>query len=280
MANMSFRYSDQQIMRQFESTQLTPEINYHKFNGNEIRYLKLVRDSDLPFVVFIHGAPGSLADYLKYFKDDKLHDEVNLISVDRIGYGKSNFGTSETSLKIQCDAIQSIISHECKSNKIILVGHSYGGPVAIKMAMDFGPKYQGVLLLAPALDPENEKEIRFAQLPQRQPIRWLTPPALRVAADEKNTHVDELKKILNDYGKIAIPVCHIHGTADSLVPYENLEFSRKNIPNKWLQTISLKSVNHFLPWTQYGLVVDKILEMSRNVSSAHNIGENKFSSSN
>jgi pimeloyl-ACP methyl ester carboxylesterase len=219
-------------------------------------------DPELPNIVFIHGAPGSLADYLKYFKDEELIQKVNLISVDRFGYGNSEFGKSEASIKIQGEAINSIIENECNSKNIILVGHSYGGPIAIQMAMDFSARYKGIILLAPALDPDNEKEIKLAQLPMHQPIRWLTPPALRVAADEKNSHIEELRKILDNYNSIQLPVWHIHGTSDSLVPYENLEFSRRKISPDFLNVISLEKVDHFLPWSHYNLVVDKILKMT------------------
>jgi len=225
---------------------------------------------EFPNIVFIHGAPGSLADYLKYFKDDELLKKVNLFSVDRIGYGHSGFGKSETSIKVQGEAINSIIENECKNKNIILVGHSYGGPIAIQMAMEFAAKYKGIILLAPALDPDNEKEIKLAQLPMYQPIRWLTPPALRVAADEKNSHVEELRKMLDNYNSIQIPVWHIHGTSDSLVPHENLEFSKRKISSHLLNAISLKKVDHFLPWSHYNLVVEKILKMAA-MDSTHQI---------
>ena len=260
MMNMSFRYSDRKLNQQFKHEDLQPVIKYHTYKNHTLRYLDLTHDEDLPYVVFIHGAPGSLSDYSEYFRNEKLYEKANLISIDRLGYGNSGFGKSETSIMIQGEAIHSLLNGIGKDKQYLTIGHSYGGPIAVRMAMDFPKFSKALILLAPALDPENEKEIKLAKLPLSQPIRWLTPPALRVAADEKNTHVDELKKMLNKYEQIRIPVCHIHGTSDSLVPYENIAFSQKNIAPEFLEIVSLENVDHFLPWSHHELVVDKILE--------------------
>ncbi len=257
--NMSFRYSDKRIARQFKDAARKPAIRYHHFNDRALRCLELITDPDLPFVIFIHGAPGSSADYLNYFRDETLTSQVNLIAVDRPGYGGSKFGHAVTSIKKQGEAIQSIINKVNTGSATILVGHSYGGPIAIQMAIDNPDAYSKIILLAPALDPDHEKEIKVAQLAMIQPLRWLTPPALRVAADEKITHVEELRKMVPHYHRINTPVCHIHGDKDSLVPYENLSFSRININSNVLETITLPNVDHFLPWSHYDLIVNKIL---------------------
>lgn len=251
-------------MKHFKNAEVQPVVNYLNIGELNIRYLELVRDSTLPYVVFIHGAPGSLSDYEAYFKDKKLYSKLNLLSIDRPGYGYSNFGNSETSIKRQSKTIHSAIEKICQNNQVIIVGHSYGGPIALRMAIDYPSAYKGLILLAPALDPENEKVIKLARIPMIQPFRWLTPPALKVAADEKNTHIEELQKMLGYYDQLKIPVCHIHGDEDSLVPYENLDFSIKHIPTEILETVTLEDADHFLPWSHHRLVVDKIIEMSAN----------------
>ena len=262
LLNMSFRYSDKKIINKFRNEDVKPEIRYGAYKNHTLRYLELITNPKLPYVVFIHGAPGSSVDYLNYFKDEAFYTQVNLISIDRLGYGFSEFGKSVTSIQTQAKAIQSVIDYSCKSKNIILVGHSYGGPIALKMAMDFPGKHKCIVLLAPALDPKNEKEIKIAQLALIQPIRWLTPPALRVAADEKATHIEELRKMTPFYDRINIPVCHIHGNKDSLVPFENLAFSKDHIDPVLLESITLQNADHFLPWSHYDFIVDKIVEYS------------------
>ena len=98
MMNMSFRLSDKKIITAFKHEKIKPEIKYHTFKGRTMRYLELTHDVNLPYVVFIHGAPGSLSDYRAFFKDEKLYRKANLMSIDRLGYGNSEYGSSETSI--------------------------------------------------------------------------------------------------------------------------------------------------------------------------------------
>ncbi len=257
---MSFRYSDKKITSEFKNEDLQPEIKYHIFQGKSIRYIELITNNRLPYVVFIHGAPGSSADYFDYFRDESLYCKVNLISVDRLGYGYSDFGKSQTSIQYQAEAINTIIEKCCAKQKVILVGHSFGGPIALRMAMDYAGTFSSLLLLAPALDPDNEQEIKLAYLALKAPTSWVTPKALKVAANEKFAHSAELKKMLPFYNKITIPVYHLHGNKDSLVPYENLNFSKKHFLPNILRPISIDEEDHFLPWSQKELIVKTIIE--------------------
>ena len=260
MTNMSFRESDRAILKEFEDKKRIPQIKYLQVGDRQLRYMQLLSSQDRPLVVFVHGAPGSMTDYERYFQDSQLYERFNLLSVDRPGYGYSDFGKSEVSMKRQADLVQKVIDNISSHNNIILIGHSYGGPVVAKMAMDRPDSYKAVIMLAPAIDPDNEKTIALAGLPKNPIIRLLTPKALVVAADEKNTHVEELRKIEDGYSAISIPIYHIHGDKDSLVPFENLAYSEKMINNDVLVPVALSNVDHFLPWSHYDLVVETIIE--------------------
>ena len=261
MVNMSFRLSDEKIQKAFEGSKHSPSINYLDFQGKQLRYLTLHNDTSKAYVVFIHGAPGSSTDYINYFKDSAFHSRYNLVSMDRLGYGYSEFGHAETSMEQQAASIQTLIEKHCKNQRIILVGHSYGGPIAVRMAMDYPDRYKAILLLAPALDPNNEKVIKIAHLGTYKLTSMLTPPAIRTAAFEKTTHVEELEKMLPLYPKIKIPVHHLHGTKDSLVPFANLQFSLNHFGSNF-KARALQEVDHFLPWSHYDLIVEKIDELA------------------
>jgi len=261
MMNMSFRQSDKKIAKIFQKEEAKPEVIHTMVEDKQLRYMVLFSDESFPWVVFIHGAPGSMGDYLGFFKDERLYQKVNLLSIDRPGYGYSEFGHSETSLKKQSEALIQIIQKCCSNNQIILVGHSYGGPVALKLAADYPTMFSNIILLAPAIDPNHEKKIKIASLGISWWSRWAVPPALRVAADEKFTHISELKKLESKLNAIHIPVCHIHGTKDSLVPYENVYFSEDHFSPDILDVITLEGVDHFLPWSHHDFIVNKILDI-------------------
>lgn len=259
--NMTFRYSDKKIKHMFENEKEKVEIHYFDHNNRKIRYMLLTTTPDLPYIVFIHGAPGSSGDYLDFFKNRNLTNRFNLISIDRLGYGYSDFGQAETSMQKQGEAIMAVTAQVCKNNRVMLVGHSYGGPIVLKMAALFPEAVASILLLAPAIDPDNELEFKSAQLGLSAWSKWIVPPAWRVAAAEKLTHVAELKVLETELSKIDIPICHMHGTRDSLVPYENTSFSENHFRDDLLEIVKLEKTNHFLPWTHHDLIVEKIINM-------------------
>jgi len=259
--NIQFRYADAKVQQLLDGGPRPTQIRYYNIQGIEVRSIEIIHNKDLPNVYFIHGAPGSSGDYYKYLISEQLTNHANLIAVDRPGYGYSGFGKSVTALARQASIICRIIKATGSKDTInLLVGHSYGGPIAAKIAMDFPNLVKGIIMLAPAIDPENEKSFKIAYFGHTPPFRWITPTALQVAADEKITHVAELQKIRRDWRNLQIPICHIHGTKDRLVPFENLLFAKRMIRDEYLETIVLEGTDHFIPWTNYDLVEEKILE--------------------
>jgi pimeloyl-ACP methyl ester carboxylesterase len=262
MLNLSFRYSDRQIERKFTMAPFSPEVRHLPYNGKTLRYLLLEHDRDKPYVVFIHGAPGSCTDYIRFFHDERLHRHFNILSIDRPGYGYSDFGNSETSIYKQAEAMTAVVQTVCHENQVLLVGHSYGGPIVLSMAANFRFSVAKILLLAPAIDPSNEKKVGVARLGVQRGTRWLTPPALRVAADEKTTHIQALLELQPQLANVKTPIYHMHGTRDSLVPYTNVSFSENTFSKEQLTIHTLQDVDHFLPWTHYDLVVETLVSMA------------------
>ena len=239
-----FRTSPKGVISEFENSAIAPIIRDVDFDGKNFRYIE-VSDSKYqkPTIIFIHGAPGSSDNYFQFMRNPVMAGKFDMISVDRLGYGYSDFGHSETSLVVQAESIASILK-EYKNTPTFLVGHSYGGPVAVKAAVLYPTQVQGIMLLAPAIDPENEKKAGIAWMGKTAPFRWITPNSLKVAKDEKYSHVEELKKMLSDYKKLCIPVIYIHGDEDSLVPFENLAFAEKAIDSNCLKLIALAGEDH------------------------------------
>lgn len=267
---MQFRTSHKGVISEFENTNINPVIKDVDFKGKNFRYVE-VSDNlyKKPTIIFIHGAPGSSDNYFQFMRDEKLAATFDMISVDRLGYGYSDFGNAETSMKTQAESLASILV-EYGETPTYLVGHSFGGPVAAKAAVLY-PKYvQGILLLAPAIDPENEKVVSIAWMGKTPPFRWITPKSLKVATDEKYSHVAELKKMLPDWNKLCVPITYIQGDEDRLVPYENLAFAEKMIDANCLKIIGILGEDHFLPWSQEQLIKDELFALNQKIEGHTN----------
>ncbi|WP_162416846.1 alpha/beta hydrolase [Cyclobacterium roseum] len=118
---------------------------------------------------------------------------------------------------------------------------------------------KGTIMIAPAIDPEQEKYLWFGKLTLYKSTRWLAPRSLRVAADEKYSHEDELKTFIADWDQIRKPVLHLHGDDDRLVPYGNVAFSKNNIPENWLEIKTFENKGHLIPFTERETMVKEII---------------------
>jgi pimeloyl-ACP methyl ester carboxylesterase len=256
----TFRMSDAKVERKFRSKQLAASFKRHNLKSCEypVRVVGGPVDADKDVALFfVHGAPGSSQDFFSYLQDSMLLSQANLYSVDRPGYGYSNFGKAEVSIQKQAQIVAELIA-QLPEQKVIIVGHSFGGPIAA-LASVYTSKIVAAVMLAPAIDPAHEKILKIAYLGKWKATRWFVPKALRVAADEKFTHVAELSKVQNLWSQVPVPVTHYHGTKDVLVPYENIHFSTKVFEPAKFKAISLDNENHFLPWSQYELLQRELL---------------------
>ena len=90
--------------------------------------LKPDSKSDLPPIVFLHGASTGLYDPMFSFRK-KLEGRATLLFVDRPGHGDSQAGGPQNMLPDgQADAIAELMRLR-GIKKAIVVGHSYGGSV-------------------------------------------------------------------------------------------------------------------------------------------------------
>ena len=100
-------------------------------------------------VVLIHGSSGSSADMeLAFF--DAFPDDIDLYAFDRpgIGWSKTKLSPLEMSNPMkQAEAIHMAVK-KLKLDKPIIVGHSWGGAVAIAYAKQFGNEISGAVSLA------------------------------------------------------------------------------------------------------------------------------------
>jgi len=121
-----------------------------KVNGTELFYITCGEGSP---IMFMHGGLG--ADHT-YFRKmfDPLSDQYQLIYYDHRGNGRSRpaelTDMTHADWATDADALRQHLGHE----KIILIGHSYGGFLAQEYALRYADHLQGVVFMctAPALD--------------------------------------------------------------------------------------------------------------------------------
>jgi pimeloyl-ACP methyl ester carboxylesterase len=214
-----------------------------------------------PLVLFVHGSPGSWDAFAAYLMDPGLTSTARLVSVDRPGYGGSDRGRVEPSLQAQAAQIAQVILAEGDGKPAVVLGHSLGGPVAARMAMDFPQLVKGLVLVAPSIDPAME-ETKWIQVPGNWFwVRWMLPSALDVCNQEILPLKGELEKMLPLWAGIKMPVIDIQGLDDDLVPPENADFAERELVNAKLKVERIPGMNHFVPWSRPDLLKNAILEL-------------------
>ncbi len=256
---VTMRKTDKKIISYFNKKNQTIIIKRDTFNNKTIRYIQSKKyNSKQPTVVFVHGAPGSSTDFLKYVSDSTLQKKANLISIDRLGYGFSDYGNPHVSIEEQADQIYHVIKKYNPKNTV-LVGWSYGGPIIAKTAIDH-PDFKHLILLTPAVSAKDEKYFWIGKLAKWKATKWVVPKPLVVAEAEKLAHAKELKKLDQQWRNLKTHVTVFHGTKDKLVPYANLEYLKLNLSHSLLKPIPIKNRNHFIPFTEFDLIKKEILK--------------------
>src|SRR5436853_881219 len=125
---VQFRMTNKEIDHYFQDKAQKGTQEFYYVGKQRINYLTVGRDT-LPLVVFVHGSPGSLSAFIDFMSDEQLLKVAHLVSVDRPGFGSSNFGYAEPSLAKQAADLKPILEKYHKQRPIILVGHSLAGPV-------------------------------------------------------------------------------------------------------------------------------------------------------
>jgi pimeloyl-ACP methyl ester carboxylesterase len=255
----TFRMSEKELYERFSATSIQPELKSYEVLGREIHYVEVGEDT-AQMVLFVHGAPGSLGELINFLTDSLLAGKARLVSTDRPGYGYSGFGKAEISIERQAAMLLPILKTNRSDKLPILVGHSDGGTVIARMARDY-PEYVGALVMAaPAIDPENEKFFWVNIPADSWAIRWMVPRSLKVANDEKLSHVEQLKRMLPYWEKIRAPTTIIHGKTDGLVPFANAEFGEKMMKNAPVDMVVKEEMGHLIPWENPELIREAVLK--------------------
>ena len=252
--NLDFSLNEEAIENAFADLHYSPKENFIMVDDRTIHYVA-IGDTSNPTVLFVHGSPGSWDNFLDFMRHPDLLNNFRLVSVDRPGFGKSESGMPERSLQQQAMLINSVLEVEGSSS--ILVGHSYGGPVIAKMAIDYPDKVDGLIFVAASIDPELEKT-KWFQIPVHYKIlSWILPDMLYSTNEEILALKEELKKMEPHWNKITQPTSIIQGKNDNLVPYENALFGERVLTDTEPNLV-IRDINHFIPWENPNLIVQEI----------------------
>lgn len=230
-------------------------------NGQVVRWVT-AGDVNKPMVLFIHGSPGSWDAFKDYLSDSSLLQKAYLVALDRPGYGGSG-RTGLSTLQAQAEAVASGFVFNKDTQKITVVAHSYGGPIAVKLALLFPNQIKQIILIAPTIAPEVEEGIGFKRKAQSMTEwkwwSWTLGSDMMNSAKEMQPLPNEVRQMQKDFLKLNLPITEIHGTDDVLAPFANQVYVMEEMKNSKVDTMVLRGKNHFIPFTMSNEMIEIIL---------------------
>jgi len=228
--------------------------------GRHIHYV-LTGNDELPTLFFVHGTPGSWDAFENYLKDKNLLQRYRMVSIDRPGFGFSDYGKPEH-LARQSELISPLFTALNNHHPMFIAGHSLGGPMVIKLAADNPGVFSGIVIISGSIDPAEEKPEKWRPVLFNTPLNYFVPGAMRPSNKELWYLKKDLVDLKADFRKIECPVYFIHGASDTWVPPANVAYGMKLLVNSsHLEQQMLPGANHFIPWTRFNEIKKLLLNL-------------------
>jgi len=236
------------------------ESRFIELGGRQIHYVSTGRDDlGAPRILFIHGSPGTWEAWRVWLEDGDLRQRARLLALDRPGFGGSGRGSAEPSLSGQAAAAAAVLRAE-GTRPALVVGHSLGGPIAIRLALDAPELVADLVLLAPSIDPDLERRRWFNVAGSWRLVQLFLPIDWVVSNRELWPLRSELETLRRDLPRLRAPALLLQGLDDRLVPAANADFAEAMLPPNRLEVRRYPGAGHFLLWQRPGLVRDALLE--------------------
>ena len=211
--------------------------------GDTVGYLTHDQDTGLPGrVILVHGSPADASSWNKLLKQTRDQLPAHVVVIDRLGFGNSTPGTNG-SLEEQAGAIQPFLT-PINGVRPIVVGHSYGGPVVLRAAVDYADQIGGIVLVAGACDAYMNDSQWFRRAVDG--IAWIVPEPWEVSNAELLALTDENLAMESMLGQVTCPVVIIHGTWDLVCPHDStVAYLQQRLVNaQSVRVVSLPRTGH------------------------------------
>lgn len=257
---MTMREGDEEAKKEFEKSGVMLTTATILVDGKHLHYVLTGNDS-LPTLFFVHGTPGSWDAFAKYLKDSNLLRRFRMVSIDRPGFGHSDYGTPEH-LARQSEIISPLFKILDNHKPMYIAGHSMGGPMVIKLAADNPTTFSGLVIISGSIDPAEEKPEKWRPFLFKTPLNYFVPGAMRPSNEELWFLKTDLIALKDDFSKITCPVYFIHGTSDTWVPPGNVDYGLKLLTHASHTEVKLiPGANHFIPWTKFSDIREVLLKL-------------------
>lgn len=216
-------------------------------------------DPEKPLVLFIHGTPGSWRGFQGYLENARLAERVHMIAVDRLGFGRSSESGARPSFTEQAAAIAQVMQLNRSGYKTVVVGHSLGGSIGYRLAIDQPNSVGALVAVSSAIDPSISNPRWYNKLARLKLSKWLISPDLTTSNQEMLQLKPELESLQPHLADFSIPITILQGGEDWLVLKSHAVFAQQAVKNQQIRIVEFPERGHFVVWEELEVVVDEIL---------------------
>ncbi len=273
----SFQSIFQKEQKFFEThVQGNPVIGF-KFHETEhsILHYAITQNNDdensQALIVFVHGTPGSWSIFGRYLVNESLLSQAQMVSIDRPGWGYSKVKDKhlrmgiEPSIAKQSDVVANLIKYlnQDIERPVIVVGFSFGVPVAMRIALDYPELIDGLMLLAGMLDPAIEAPRWYNRFTATTLGQWIVPERLKRSNLEMMAKQKYILESSKKYSNLTIPLRIIQGEKDELVYPANMDYAEKTFNPNTTKVIRIPKQGHIVVLEQTKLIFKELDELLR-----------------
>jgi pimeloyl-ACP methyl ester carboxylesterase len=143
---------------------------------------------------------------------------IEVVVISRPGFGKGH-KKAITDFSEQVAAVKPFLD----GKKIVTMGVSYGGELALKAALEFPDHVRGVVTVAALIDEPHDYALRLEELGGVQGIEPLVPNRWQKVREEVAGRRAQIGPLLEQAAGLTIPIEVLHGDFDALVPRSNAD---------------------------------------------------------
>lgn len=172
-----------------------------------------------------------------------LPARFTMVVADRPGFALSEPKGVVGSISDQGEALSALLD-TAPGQKVILVGQSYGAPIATLMAQRYPDRVQALVLMSPFYGERGKTARRLTGLGGL--VRPMLPRDLKNSIAEVKGQAPQLPAARAALAGLTIPVVVLHGEADTFVPISSardLAASRGKAPTTM---VAVPAGDHFL----------------------------------
>lgn len=189
-------------------------------------------------VVIITGTPS----WSEYWAPTiaALPEAREMIVADRPGFRSSEPEDAVRDLAKQADALAPMLEAR-EGERILLVGQSFGAPVATLMAARYRERVDALVLVSAYFGDRGPTARRLFGAGQL--VHGVLPRDLRNSISEVTAQTEQLPAVWTAFESLSQPIVFIHGDADTFVP---LEADRRIAAEYGYTLVTVPGGDHFL----------------------------------